>query len=70
MVKNVWVLMAGENSEGGNVLGIFHRKPSEARVTSSSKPHFGPWVLKEQSIKSMRWVSGCDFLELFRHEVQ
>lgn len=68
-IKHVWIVTHGENGEGGNVVGVFHRKPSADRVTSLRKPAVsGVW--EPVSWQEGRWENSCDFLVLARHKVQ
>lgn len=66
----VWIVLAGECGEGGCVVGVYGRKPSEKRVVSLSTPHGGSWVRVKSEKGSSRWQSGRDFLLLEKHEVK
>lgn len=62
-MKTVWVVSSGEIDEGGDIIGVFKRKPSDAFMYDRLQ-----W--EWEKVHDDRWVSGRDFLIRERFKVQ
>jgi hypothetical protein len=63
---NVFVVLRGEKSEGGDVKGVFTDE-LRAIECALAQPFFtaGPW----QQVDDLVWESGCDFVRVEQHRI-
>ncbi|OKH91721.1 hypothetical protein AB852_28255 [Streptomyces uncialis] len=70
-VQVVWLLEAGEDHEGGSVLGVFSDREAArgAFLDAAQRMPFGIDAAEEEEDGSLRLHGGCDWLTLTPHTV-
>ena len=68
---NVWIVLQGEQCEGGSIQGVFiWKKDAEKCALSQFKCFSGEWELEDENVGgSKRWRNGCDFIEISKWKV-
>lgn len=72
-LSTVWVLMQGERSEGGDVLGVFAtRDAAKGKFLSAlaSLPFEVNHIWRDGDTDAAHVEAGCDWLSLEPHEVR
>lgn len=64
---NVYVVIRGELSEGGSVVGVFSDIDAACEVALAQKRHFGAEWSPERA--PLKWTNGCDFVQVEEHAV-
>ena len=64
----VYIVVRGEQHEGGSVMGAYSSYDKARYAALGSKPSFGPW--EEDPDEPDYWESGCDFVTVQDWEVE
>lgn len=67
--QKVFIVVAGEVGEGGTVVGAFRTAYEASKAALEVEHAFGPWQLAGDP-SAMKWVSGCDFVEVQEVELK
>lgn len=65
----VWVVLSGEQCEGGYVVGIYHKREDALKKVMSIEGHFDDKQFKPADGLDDYWINGCDFIRIDEHEV-
>lgn len=69
-MRHVWIVTRGERGEGGDVVAVLKRKPSDAKIKGLSEPTaLEQWRKMVDSKRRLEFHSACDRLIAQRHEV-
>lgn len=74
----VWILMMGENGEGGSVKGVYRTEQGGlrgAKKLQEKNQHSPDWTWverrhKDQSPETHFWDAGCDWMSLIPRAVE
>lgn len=67
-IKKVYIILHGEQGEGGDVYGVLSDRKKAVKCAMEIKPCFpGGWK-KEKNIDM--WINGCDFVSVEKWRIK
>lgn len=66
----VYVVVRGEDNEGGSIVGVTGSLESAERLALKAKAHFEGWEEVEDTDDEKEWSSGCDYVAIQKFQVQ
>lgn len=68
---HVWILMRGEDFEGGSIRGVFKTESVGLVEAARIMEAYGKWHTTSDHEHGHAWHDdGCDWITLIRHEVE